>query len=91
MKIGKRITAWLLVFIMVFSITGAFPEQVWAGSQNGESVTVYFTLSEDGKFVTGNDRNSTLLARVPVEVEYFDLAEYGLEDYYRYEAADAED
>lgn len=50
------------------------------------SVTVYFSLSDDGEFVMGNDKNCTVLARVPVTIEYFDLAEYGLEAYYRYEA-----
>ena len=89
MKFSKRIMAWVITFMMLFSLTGAFPAETWAESDN--SVTVYFTLSEDGQFVTGNDPDATLMARVPVEVEYFDLADYGLEDYYRYEAADAED
>lgn len=51
-----------------------------------KSVTVYFTLSEDGEFVTGKDRNQTVLSRVPVTIDYFDLKEYGLQDFYRYEA-----
>ena len=41
--------------------------------------TVYFSLSENGKYVTGKDQ--TLLAAVPVEVEWFDLAPYGLDQY----------
>lgn len=43
--------------------------------------TVYFSLSEDGSYVTGNDADSTILAEVPMTVEWFDLAPYGLEDY----------
>ncbi len=89
MKFSKRIMAWVITFIMLFSLTGGFPAETWAAAD--KSVTVYFTLSEDGQFVTGNDPDATLMARVPVEVEYFDLADYGLEDYYRYEAADSED
>lgn len=89
MKFSKRIMAYVITFMMLFSLAGAFPAETWAASD--KSVTVYFTLSEDGQFVTGNDPDATLMARVPVEVEYFDLADYGLEDYYRYEAADSED
>ena len=89
MKFSKRIMAWVITFMMLFSLVGVFPAETWAASD--KSVTVYFTLSEDGQFVTGNDPDATLMARVPVKVEYFDLADYGLEDYYRYEAADSED
>lgn len=42
---------------------------------------MYFSLSEDGSYVTGNDADSTILAEVPMTVEWFDLAPYGLEDY----------
>lgn len=43
--------------------------------------TVYFSLSLDGEYVTGNDADSTLLAMVPVDVEYFDLSTYDLQKY----------
>lgn len=83
----KRFLATFLVFIMLVSV---LPMTAFAGTFSGEgeaeAVTVYFTLSEDGNFVTGNDKDRTVLARVPVTIEYFDLAEYGLEQYYRYEA-----
>ena len=59
---------------------------VGEGTSGKSSVTVYFTLSEDGKFVTGKDSESTLMCRVPVTVDYFDLGDYGLEDFYRYES-----
>ena len=49
------------------------------GEQNKK--TVYFSLSLDGKYVTGNDADSTLLAMVPVDVEYFDLSAYDLQKY----------
>ena len=43
------------------------------------AVTVYLTISSNGDFVTGND--GTVMARVPVSVDYYDLANYGLEKY----------
>ena len=50
---------------------------------------VYFTLSERNDFVKGVD--GTPIARVECDLEYFDLADYGLEDYYRYESKSYED
>lgn len=48
------------------------------------SVTVYVTISNDGKpLLSSNDSDAVLAAR-EVTVPYFDLAYYGLQDYYRY-------
>lgn len=55
------------------------------------TVTVYFSLSDDGRFVTGKDDDETLMCHVPMTVEYFDLADYGLEDFYRYKSKPAEE
>ena len=49
------------------------------GSQSTKNV--YFSLSKDGVYVTGNDSEHTLLASVPVEVSWFDLEPYGLGAY----------
>ena len=49
------------------------------GSQGTKNV--YFSLSKDGVYVTGNDSGHTLLASVPVEVSWFDLEPYGLGAY----------
>ena len=49
------------------------------GSQSTKNV--YFSLSKDGVYVTGNDSEHTLLASVPVEVSWFDLEPYGLGTY----------
>ena len=54
----KRVIAWLLVFVMVFSlpmpIQAAKKTNAMEGDTNGDGViTVYFTLSEDGEFVKG--------------------------------------
>ena len=85
----KRIYGWILSLIIV--ITTCFANcgsliTVYGETEEKGTVTVYFTLSEDGKFVTGNDDNETVLCHIPVTISYFDLAEYGMEDYYRYEA-----
>lgn len=47
------------------------------------SVTVYVTLSSDGMPLLAQD-GETVLSHMAVTVPYFDLALYGLEDYYRY-------
>ena len=49
------------------------------GSQGTKNV--YFSLSKDGVYVTGNDSEHTLLASVPVEVSWFDLEPYDLGAY----------
>ena len=89
----KRIYSLLLILILVVTTCFSGYGNVSAAETEGskKTVTVYFTLSEDGKFVTGNDDNETVLCHVPVTISYFDLAEYGLEDYYRYEADSFED
>ncbi len=77
----KRILSLILVF--VFVLTGAFSvngEQV-----SEEQITVYISISENGEFVTSPVTNEKM-AGVPVEISYFDLVDYGLEEFYRYEA-----
>lgn len=83
----KRLIAWILSIVIV--LTTVFSGECLVNadvSTDKSTVTVYFTLSEDGQFVTGNDENETVLAHVPVTISYYDLAEYGMEDFYRYEA-----
>lgn len=84
----KKIIAKLLIFVMVFTSAGVLPAgSSWAAESGGKSsVTVYLSISDDGAFVTGNDTEKTVISHVPVTVEYFDLADYGLEEFYRYEA-----
>ena len=54
-----------------------------AERENFSSVEVLFSLSDDDAFQTGT--SNTVLANVPLTVKYFDLANYGLEEYYHYE------
>lgn len=66
-------------------------ESPGAAGDNPESVTVYVNLSHNGLPIIGNDEHKTPMASVPFTVEYFDLADYGLEKYYRYESDSFED
>lgn len=95
----KKITALLLMCIMVFTM---MPASVFAGVNNAEddpsaygydesdadSVKAYITISNDGMPLQGRDENNTTMAHLEVDVPYFDLSEYGLEKYYRYETKD---
>ena len=47
--------------------------------------TVWVSFSNDGNFLVGNDANSTVMGAMKVTVNYFDLADYGLEGFYRYD------
>lgn len=98
MRIWKRIVAKLMIIVMCFTSIGFAPAGFsWASETAGNddtdksSVTVYLSISEDGTFVTGKDTNQTVVSHVPITVEYFDLAEYGLEEFYRYESEAPED
>ena len=49
-----------------------------------DKVTVYVTVSNDGIPLLGTDKDQTPLSHLQVTVPYFDLARYGLQDFYRY-------
>lgn len=55
---------------------------------DADSVTVYVTISNDGKPLIGDDENKTKLANLKVEIPYFDLDNYGLSEFYRYQTSD---
>ena len=71
----------ILLFLICLSLFIALQTINVAAADEEEGITVFFTVSEDGDFVVGNDPDNTVLASTPLEVEYFDLAEYGLERY----------
>ena len=83
----KRIVSFLLALVMAVSLLpvsafaedGAYTVAEDTTAQQGEDnskVTVYFSLSDNGKYKTGTSGKT--LAYVPVTVEYFDLDDYGL-------------
>lgn len=53
-----------------------------------KEVTVYVTISNDGVPIRGRD--GTVLCHKAITVPYFDLVDYGLEDYYRYHTENGE-
>ena len=74
----------LTLLIMIVSYIGV--PVVFAGTGSPAAASVYVTISNDSDFVQGTD--GTVMAHVPFTVEYFDLAEYGLEKYYRLDEDD---
>ena len=80
MKRGLLILLMLALLLPV--CTGA---ALAAGGDYTKAKTVYFTLSSDGVPLMGSD--GTVLSHIKVTVPYFDLAEYGLQDFYRYPSA----
>ena len=53
-----------------------------------KEVTVYVTISNDGVPLKGRD--GTVLCHKAITVPYFDLANYGLEEFYRYHTENGE-
>ena len=53
-----------------------------------KEVTVYVTISNDGVPIQGRD--GTVLCHKAITVPYFDLANYGLEEFYRYHTENGE-
>lgn len=53
-----------------------------------KEVTVYVTISNDGVPIRGYD--DTVLCHKAITVPYFDLASYGLEEFYRYHTENGE-
>lgn len=86
----KRFIAFALSTVLVLCL---IPVSVFADedSDDVETVRVYITLSDDSEFITGNDADGRVMARVPIDVPYVDLQEYGLEAYNRYKAKSFED
>ena len=96
----KRLLAMFLAFLMVFTMipTTSFAAEGSAQAEasespsaygydetDAESVTVNVTLSNDGFPIVAQD--GTVLSHHEVTVPYFDLANYDLQDYYRYGTA----
>lgn len=53
-----------------------------------KKVTVYVTISNDGVPIQGRD--GTVLCHKAITVPYFDLGEYGLDEFYRYHTENGE-
>ena len=74
----------LSLVLSIFIVLGTV-QCVFATETAPETITVYLSVSDNGEFVTSPATNEKMAA-VPIEISYFDLADYGLEKYYRYDA-----
>ena len=72
----KRILSLLLALVLVL---GLVPAQ--ASADEVPSVDVIMSLSYDDQYMEGQDTGE-VMALLPITVPYFDLALYGLEEYY---------
>ena len=77
---GMKVSHKLAITVEAGNV--GIPEQYNYNETDANSVTVYVTLSNDGYPVAAKD--GTPMSHLEVTVPYFDLALYGLEDYYRY-------
>ncbi|MBR2546790.1 MAG: hypothetical protein IKF07_01160 [Eubacterium sp.] len=88
----RRTISVLMSLMLIFCLIPYHSSAETKGPEDdGATVRVYFTLSDDSEFFTGRDADSRVMARVPIDVPYVDLQEYGLEAYNRYEAKSFED
>ena len=75
----KRLLSLVLAFVMVL---GMFPAPAFATEgEEDTSVDVVLSLSADDCFMVGPD-SGAIMALKDITVPYFDLALYGLEEYY---------
>lgn len=79
--------AFVLLFTMIFHVNSRAAykldgDRYLYNETNANSVTVKVTISSDGIPIQGKD--GTGISELEVTVPYFDLENYGLEEYYRY-------
>ena len=79
------VTLALAVFLCCFSAQSSFAEE------DDDAITVYFTINDKDGYMIGNDSDHTVMCRVPIKLSYVDLADYGLERYYRYRSKSFEE
>lgn len=66
-------------------------EKAYYNETDQASVTVNISFSLDGIPILGNDKNRTELSNLNLTVPYFDLAQYDMEELYRYPTDDKAD
>lgn len=74
----KRILSLLMAVVMMLTLV---PVTVFAEEQDENSVTVYFSASHDDQYMIG-EATDEVMALKKIEVPYFDLGNYGLEEFY---------
>lgn len=74
----KRLLSLFMALAMILTLV---PVSVFAEGQDDNSVTVYFSASHDDQYMVG-EATDEVMALKKIEVPYFDLADYGLEEFY---------
>lgn len=79
----KRVLSLIMVLTMLISVAA----NVFAAGNTGdtEKITVYLSISDNGDFVN-SPVTGDKMAKIPVEISYFDLGDMGLEAFYKYDA-----
>ena len=80
-------TARANINVTVEAAADGLPIQYGYDETPAKAVTVFATISSDGIPIVGNDAGNTVLSHLEITVPYFDLALYGLDDFYRYATA----
>ncbi len=75
---AKRVIAIMLAIIMIAAI---FPAGIYASDD--DTVSIYFSFSDDAEFISPSGTEE-VLAMKKLDIPYFDIAVYGLEEYYFY-------
>ena len=86
--VGEKTVQAVIPYNVVLASDQGDPAQYNYDETPAESVKVYATIASDGVPLMAED--GTVLARVPVEVPYFDLAAYGLEEFHRCHTEDGQ-
>ena len=90
----KKIGVLFVLVCLAMTIAIAFSTFSYADAEatgDEEEITVYFTINDEKGYLVGNDDAHTVMYRVPVKLKYVDLADYGLQKYYRYKAQSYEE
>lgn len=77
----KRLLSLLLALVMVLGLTCLAPVAQADGYEGVPSATVTLSLSRDGEYMVG-EATGEVMAFKEITVPYFDLALYGLEEFY---------
>ncbi len=85
--LNKKVLSLFLALIIAIC---SLPCIAFAQNNNdSEKVTAYLTVSLDGILCKSNESNNNQsIALLPIEVEYFDLDDYGLKEFNRYETGE---
>ena len=85
---SRKILSMVLTVVIVICLAQNVFASITVDSD--ESITVYLSVCDNGDFVS-SPVSSEKMAKIPVEISYFDLADYGLQEFYKYSLNEAEE